>query len=211
MSHSWRVTVLLGLIMGLTLTGRPAFGQRLDIPSVTVRIDDYAAVPSQRLARAQDDVTQLYTAIGVEIVWLGAHGVLPVASRALPAASRRPADLTVIVLRPEMVDKLAPPEDVVGAAPCTTTERGRVAYVFYSRLSMIAMGSREGDPDLMGLVIAHELGHLLLPYGSHSETGIMRGRWEVRELQRLDVRQLGFTPFQAGQIRRRAAGSFDAP
>jgi hypothetical protein len=76
---------------------------------------------------------------------------------------------------------------------------------------MFAAGSRENDPDLMGLVIAHELGHLLLPFGAHSDEGVMRGRWEVRELQRLDVRQLGFTPFQAMQIRRRASGSFGAP
>jgi hypothetical protein len=211
MSLSRRLTVLLGLITGLTLMGPSASGQRLDIPSVTIRIDDYAAVPAHQLARAQDDVTQLYAAIGVETVWLGAHGVSSVASRTLPAVSRRPADLTVIVLGPQMLDRLAPPEDVVGAAPCTTTERGRVAYVFYPRLRMIAVGSREDDPDLMGLVIAHELGHLLLPYGSHSDTGVMRGRWEVRELQRLDVRQLGFTPFQAQQIRRRASGSFGAP
>jgi hypothetical protein len=217
MSHSPRLTVLLGLITGLTLMGRSASGQRLDIPSITIRINDYAAVPSHQIERAQSDVTQLYAAIGVETVWLGAHGVSSVASQTLPAVSRRPADLTIIVLGPEMVDKLAPPEDVVGAAPCTTTERGRVAYVFYPRLRMIAtgsretMGSREDDPDLMGLVIAHELGHLLLPYGSHSDTGVMRGRWEPRELQRLDVRQLGFTPFQAQQIRLRASGSFGAP
>ena len=211
MSHSRRLTVLLGWIAGLALMGRSASGQRLDIPSVSIRIDDYAAVPSRHLARAQDDVTQLFAAIGVETVWVGAHGVSSVASQTLPAVSRRPADLTIIVLGPEMVEKLAPPEDVVGAAPCTTTERGRVAYVFYPRLRMIATGSRENDPDLMGLVIAHELGHLLLPYGSHSDEGVMRGRWEVRELQRLDVRQLGFTPFQAQQIRRRASRSFGAP
>jgi hypothetical protein len=76
---------------------------------------------------------------------------------------------------------------------------------------MIAMGTRGDDIDLMSLVIAHEIGHLLLPYGSHSETGVMRSRWEVRELRSLDVRQLGFTPYQAQQIRRRASGTFGAP
>ena len=83
-----------------------------------------------------------------------------------------------------------------------------MAYVFYSRLQMIALASRGEDLNLMGLVIAHEIGHLLLPYGSHSETGVMRSRWELRELERHDVRQLGFTPFQAQQIRSRASGRF---
>jgi hypothetical protein len=199
------------LIAGLALMARSASARGLDVPSVTIRIDDYAGVPSHQLARAQDDVTQLYAAIGVETVWLGPHRLSSVASQTLPAASLRQADLTVIVLGPEMVNKLAPPDDVVGAAPCTTTERGRVAYVFYPRLQMIAMGTRGDDIDLMSLVIAHEIGHLLLPYGSHSETGVMRSRWEVRELRSLDVRQLGFTPYQAQQIRRRASGTFGAP
>src|ERR1700681_3462450 len=98
MSHSRRLTVLLGLIMGLTLMGRSASGQGLDVPSVTIRIDDYAAVPSRQLARAQDDVTQLYAAIGVETVWVGAQRVSPVASateaatRTLPAVSLAPTD-----------------------------------------------------------------------------------------------------------------------
>src|ERR1700680_2285210 len=100
MSHSRRLPGLLVLIAGLALMGRSASGQRLDIPSVSIRIDDYAAVPSQQLARAQDDVTQLYGAIGVETVWLGAHGVSSVASQTLPALSGRPADLTIIVLGP---------------------------------------------------------------------------------------------------------------
>lgn len=194
------LNVVLGLITGLALVGRPLSAQRPDIPSVSIRIDDYAAVPLRQLARAQDDVTQWYAAIGVETVWAGAHRVSQMPTR--PEVSLNPTDLTVIVLSPEMVDRMAPPRDVVGAAPGTTTERGRIAYVFYHRLRMIAMA---GD-DLLGVVMAHEIGHLLLPYGSHSDTGVMRSHWDVRDLWCHDVRQLGFTPYQAQQIRRRVSG-----
>ena len=42
----------------------------------------------------------------------------------------------------------------------------------------------------------------LLPCGSHSDTGVMRGHWGAEELRRVETRRFGFTPMQAEQIRR---------
>ena len=53
----------------------------------------------------------------------------------------------------------------------------------------------------MAFVVAHEVGHLLLPIGSHSPDGLMRGRWDVNDLRRTDPRAISFTPRQAELIR----------
>jgi hypothetical protein len=50
--------------------------------------------------------------------------------------------------------------------------------------------------------MAHEIGHLLLPYG-HSATGLMRADWEGKDLRRAVQGQLKFTPQQAELIRTR--------
>jgi hypothetical protein len=56
--------------------------------------------------------------------------------------------------------------------------------------------------DVMGLVMAHEIGHLLLPYG-HSRTGLMRPSWDIGDLQSTHNRShFAFTPEEADIIRK---------
>jgi hypothetical protein len=55
--------------------------------------------------------------------------------------------------------------------------------------------------DILGTVIAHELGHLLLGSNSHSGVGIMRAHWQGEELRRLSRGGLWFTNEQAGDMR----------
>ena len=50
--------------------------------------------------------------------------------------------------------------------------------------------------------MAHEVGHLLLPYG-HSATGLMRANWDEANLRSAVHRQLNFTAEQAESIRAR--------
>lgn len=53
---------------------------------------------------------------------------------------------------------------------------------------------------LMGVVIAHELGHLLFGHNRHSE-GIMRPRYEAADQRALAQRRLLFTRAQADALR----------
>jgi hypothetical protein len=57
------------------------------------------------------------------------------------------------------------------------------------------------DASLLGVVIAHEIGHLLLPYGSHSASGLMQGDWDSRQFLLARTRRLWFTAQQAELIR----------
>jgi hypothetical protein len=51
-------------------------------------------------------------------------------------------------------------------------------------------------PDILGHVIAHEIGHLLLGRG-HAASGIMRARWTLRDWELVSQRSFNFTPEQA--------------
>jgi hypothetical protein len=67
-------------------------------------------------------------------------------------------------------------------------------------------------PIILGCVIAHEVGHLLLGTNSHSGSGVMQQRWERRQIRQAMTGTLLFTPEQAKLIqaemqKRMAAGA----
>jgi len=80
-----------------------------------------------------------------------------------------------------------------------------LATVFYDR---VELGTRGGDiSGVLGLAIAHELGHLLLGSGEHIDEGIMRPHWTRKDLHR-DRRHLFlFTSEQAERIRTKISTS----
>ena len=85
-----------------------------------------------------------------------------------------------------------------------------MAYVFYSRVERVAwthlnMSHDAARRDLYSIVVlahamAHEIGHLLLPYG-HSPTGLMRADWNAKDLDLALDGRLNFTSAQAELIR----------
>lgn len=53
--------------------------------------------------------------------------------------------------------------------------------------------------------IAHEMGHVLLPYDSHSQTGLMRAGWDKSQAANAVMGNLKFNPGESGLIRRSVA------
>jgi hypothetical protein len=52
----------------------------------------------------------------------------------------------------------------------------RLVYIFCARIGEASVKYRQEYTRLLGLVIGHEMGHVLLPVSSHLNTGIMRER-----------------------------------
>jgi hypothetical protein len=178
--------------------------------TVSLRIHDYVALPKRPLARTQSLVSAYYRAIKVDTQWRAV--IQPRREPQAPAASVHIElqDLTVIILNRSMALEKELPDGAVGSAATTTDANGRIAYVLYDRVVAAALGAGWDPIDLMSVVIAHEIGHLLLPHGSHTPEGLMRGRWEVDDLRRIDRRTLRFTDRQAEQMRRLLL-SYDLP
>ncbi len=77
--------------------------------------------------------------------------------------------------------------------------------MFADRASQFA---DEGDVQVgvvVGAVIAHELGHLLLPVNAHTRDGIMRAAWTPSFIPRSGVGVPGFDHVQARLLRLRVA------
>jgi hypothetical protein len=75
-----------------------------------------------------------------------------------------------------------------------------IASVFYHRAVELEAGKSGARAEILGGILAHEIGHLLLAENSHSETGVPRGRWGDQDLRMLACGRLWFNPEQAARM-----------
>jgi hypothetical protein len=147
--------------------------------------------PPDILLQAQAETARIYAAIGVKLVWTDP-------SRALPL-------LTVKIVSEPILGTQNGVADAMGFAPGADEGTGRVAYASYGRIDASAQRHRTEVAKVLGHVIAHELGHILLARGAHSKAGIMNGRWNQFHMDLIAVSLLGFTNQQVKLIRSRVA------
>lgn len=180
--------LMAGLAFTATLfTAEPAPAQD-GARSLVLHVDNYARLPSDVLAQAEREAARVYEAAGVRVVWI--HG---------NDEAERDAGgkhLRVLLLGTEMTYRKTGLEgigpDVLGTA-ASGTDR---AYVFTQRVIERALTNGREAAQLIGRVMAHEIGHLLLHQGSHSASGIMRANLSFRRSRERNT----FTKPQADEI-----------
>lgn len=91
--------------------------------------------------------------------------------------------------------------DVFGMAFLSPEGTGCYSNVYYDRTVALRSDQNVSVAAILGNVIAHELGHLLLGSNSHAPAGIMRARWKDKELRGAAMGTLLFTPDQAENMR----------
>jgi len=170
--------------------------------AVAVRIHDYVAIPPGTLVRAQFLVSEYYRTIQVETKWRAIMRPSEQSGEAHKALGGEVQDLTVIIVNQSMARQMRLPANAVGSAASAPGASGRIAYIMYDRVVAAALGAGWETVDLMSVVIAHEIGHLLLPWGSHTSAGLMRKHWRMGDLRRVDRRTLTFSDDHAEHIRR---------
>ena len=150
-----------------------------------VAVCDLEAVPTGLMRFAQQIAGEVYHDIGIDIEWLDAECHASEHMLFLRIASHGAADTTLS-------------DYTLGFAESGATS----ATVLYDRVKAFARRYRMKRAVLLGYVMAHELGHLLLPPQSHSTAGIMRA---TIDLERAAARDLRFTPEQAAIVVRNVA------
>ena len=211
----WTLNVGLVLTIGLTGLSRTAAaaspGRSL---AITIHVHNYAGVAPKTLANTEEAATEIFQEAGVETRWVDivlTRENTQVSSPYYPALTS--ADIQLSILPSAMSDRLGLPNNVIGLAPDTDAQ---IVYVFESKVETVFWGLLRAQHNgrmerpvsraqILGHVIAHELGHLLLNLKGHSAHGIMRGEMDFTD--RHD--SLLFTPQQAEVLRadvRRRSG-----
>lgn len=107
-----------------------------------------------------------------------------------------------LLIRPRAVNA---PGSVMGTAIGDTHETGGSAFVFYDRVLRSAHERQQDVAAVLAYAMAHEMGHLLLPFPAHADAGIMRPDWNGDDLRHMANGSLQFTPAQAAALRLKAS------
>jgi hypothetical protein len=132
---------------------------------LTVDVANLADIVDADLARAEEQVTRMYAAIGVDVEWVsngwggGAQAGGSFRVRLQLLSQKGAAQIAA-----ENID-----HDMLGFSVAPA----RMAYVFCSRVLVAMLTQGRAFAEGLGTVMAHEMGHLLLPGQGHTATGLM--------------------------------------
>ena len=152
---------------------------------LTVRTYNNFGVAPEILQVARAEAEVILRDAGIEIVWLDCWFRRAEPGNASPAC-RQPLGSRDIVLRfqpghASSSDKIVSMGfSLIGAGP----ERPYLSTVFPDVVQVVARGAAVDARHLLGLAIAHEIGHLMLNTNEHARRGLMRATWSRKELRR---------------------------
>ena len=172
--------------------------QCLESRRVPVKLFNDASVSRKLLHSAAGDAAWILKSACVELLWVPCAPV----SRSNMAPCTAPAGALELHILP------TPPtndfrDDTMGIA-ILRPDPGDHAAVFVSRVRETAARNPglADVKDIMGAVMAHEIGHLLLHSNSHSSAGVMSADFRQTDLIRASQRQLIFAPEERDTIQR---------
>jgi hypothetical protein len=193
---SFRVIFGLVGVMGLGFP-RAIFASAEDpSPAIRVRVDNYTQAPRAVLSRAEQEADRILGTAGLRAIWLDCPAAHSAGVPQDPCQEPfKATDIALRVVSESAQDKFR--DTVFGFAvpPVLAT----VYYEYPVRLAKRDDAEFE-LPVILGCVIAHEIGHLLLGSNSHSGSGIMQSRWERKQVRQAMTGALLFTPTQAKHI-----------
>jgi len=192
---------LLVFVMSVGVAVGSVRPEARDEAVIRARIYDYVGLAPEMLTDTQRVAADFYTPTGLTIDW--APTFRPQGRKDRHVEYGRLQDFTLHLLSRSMVARSTWAPDALGAAVVAPRGGGSIAYVLYDRLKDAAAASGWQVRDLLALVMAHELAHLLLPPGSHAADGLMRSGWDVAELRHIRPNSLAFTPDHIAGIRAR--------
>jgi hypothetical protein len=170
-----------------------------DLVTLRVLVYDYVNVPAGTLRNAEREANRVLAAAGARIDWVHCMDTTRLASEAKSWCDDRWTPQTPAVRFIAGGNRLQPRQYAYTAIPVLIT-------VYYEKVANVAhrsYGPAE-TPVLLGNVIAHELGHLLLGTQTHSKSGIMQAEFGERQIHDALVGHLGFTKDQGTRIQSQA-------
>ena len=212
MGNRSNLLLVLGLycMEGVAVPACPALEGSQDIEGrPAIRVCNVAQVDAAILQQAKQTAGQIFSHAGIELRWMDCLGRGNDAS----VDGRPPAahEIVLRIIRQTKQSIDATGQFVAGQAirPAPEVSGGMIS-MFYERTEMVAEQLRYQYPELklkaargivMGHLMAHEIGHLLLPTPAHAAAGIMKAELDSRDWGQAVRGVLRFTDKESDLIR----------
>jgi len=187
LSQLLRMSLLLGVFVPPTVFG---VDPKEDL-AITVLVFNFRQVQRTTLARAEEESGRILARAGVHVTWRDC----PTGNDACQKGQGRVFFLAI---------KAGPVQneflDTVSGYALLPHQLAVVHYDYLPRVPPDKRGINE-TAMVLGCVITHELGHLLLGDREHSIAGIMQEHWGVAQIQSALQSHLGFLPEEAVLMR----------
>jgi hypothetical protein len=184
---------LLATTWMLAASAGVAASQPHDASTFAVVVHDYAHTSPADLNVARQVVLRIFHDAGIETAWVQFGTDAFAQAEATYPGGPDAFVQSAIFVNLQAVDRQARDDaktEVLGrAAPGT-----HFAWIFCQRVNATAAQNRQSSGELLGHVIAHEIGHLLLPSGAHSPNGIMAAVMDLDLVQQGGLHFLGRQP-----------------
>ena len=166
-----KITAAVTIAMAAGFTGQAKASGEHPRTVIVYIVNEYVA--GKQLTLAKDQSAKMFAQIGISIQWRS--GV----------SCSLPHDAMVVEIMEQASQKRC-----AGALACAKPFEGVHISVFYDRIRT-TVPDRTVSP-LLAHVLVHEITHILQGVDRHSETGIMKARWDVNDFEPMAHKHLNF-------------------
>src|SRR5688572_29306852 len=172
--------------------------------TIFIRSYNNVGVPVADLAVAREHAQAVLQQAGLNIVWADCW----VGCRVQPADAaprcQEPVGGDIVLRLQQAGDRQADQSRIVSMGFSVVRTGDAVPFlstVYVDRVGSVARAAGTDTRRVLGLAIAHEIGHVLLNSNTHSATGLMRAGWSRRELRSNDAAAWHFLGTEAAHVR----------
>jgi len=201
--HRLVLAALIVLCSTASAPGKPTLHELSQEPSarLSIRLFVRSAISEVELTRARRSAWKIFADAGVDAQFL----LCDMRERPIPARCDQafaPGEISVQIMARDIRE-----DGALGyALPGAESSPGRYVRIFDDGVRALAKQHRLQHGDVLGHVLSHEIGHLLLGVGRHTKRGLMRADWSLTDLARMGREGLWFSTGQARRIRAALVG-----
>jgi hypothetical protein len=177
-----RFSILIG---ALAMAMAPVcFGALPTVPDIAVCVKNSYLVPPGVLERAKHMATGMFKAADVDLAWVETE-----------EAGRRtgaPLYLEVTLVTAPSWSAKKGSDALAQARPFALTSSA--ITIRYDRLLQTIGPDKQLETALLAHTLAHELGHMVENVDHHSETGVMKPRWDGGDYREMSWKPMEFAP-----------------
>ena len=173
--------------------------------SLTVRLYNTSGIPAPELAAASRTAESILRDTGLNVTFRHCGGAVSPADACEDRLA--PSEVVVRIINAPALHTTLTPDAYGMAYVVQETNRGWLATVFADRSDQAAARAGVEPGILLGRVMAHEVGHLLLGGGYHGDAGVMRANWPDALLGRVGE-EWRFSIVEATRMQRVVSAPF---